>query len=145
MDKKKRLITLAAAVLVVIIILILLLRSCGGKKVDDTNPNGGATNTTSTVDDGNGSTIITPDPEDIGYDDELVSTWYKDDKAMVLAENGIGDLYFGDSDGGQIQWYTSGNHLTLITQDKTSVVTYVVDGDDLILTYDNGTVETWFR
>ena len=136
--KEKKWIVLAVAILVLILLLLLLLRSCGGNGGGDNNTDGGSSSISTT-------TATNPITEEIGYDDELVATWYKDDMAMVLSENGNGSLYYGDEDGGEIQWYTAGNRLSLTTAEKASVVTYTISGNDLILTYNDGTVETWLR
>lgn len=148
LDQKKKWIVLAVAILVLILLLLLLLRSCGCDNSDNNDGDSTTTTTSSPADDDDGddsSTVSTFDAEDIGYDEELVSTWYMDVTAMVLNEDGTGSLYYGDEDGGEIQWYTVDNYLTLVTAEKTSVVTYVVSGDDLTLTYSNGQVESWFR
>lgn len=148
--KEKKWIALGAAVVVLILILILLLNCCGSGDGGDNSAGadvGGSTSTsTSSSVDGGDSGTVDVNPEDKTYDEDLVSTWYLDGGiAMVLNEEGVGSLYYGDEDGGEIQWFTVGNRLVLITEEKTSDVTYVIDGDDLTLTFKDGTVENWFR
>ena len=125
--KEKKWIVLIVAVVVLILLLLLLLHSCGG----NTNSEQPA-----------GPSEVSGE---ITYDEELVSTWYLVDVAMVLNENGNGSIYYGDSDGGEIQWHTVGNYLTLATEEKTTVATYVINGDELTLTHTDGKVETWNR
>lgn len=131
--------------LLMAMLLMLTLCACGGSQTDDNKDagnngaadNNGETPTTTTT-----AATITGE---IGYDENLVATWYLDDKAMVLREDGTGDLYYGDEDGGTIEWYTSGNQMSLTMEGKTSIVTYAVNGTNLTLTYGDGTVESWFR
>ena len=149
--KEKKWIFVGAAIVVLILILILLLNCCGsGDGSENPADNGGSTSTststsTSSIDDGGDSGIVDVNPEDKTYDEDLISTWYKDDIAMVLNEEGVGSLYYGDEDGGEIQWYTVGNQLVLITEADFSAATYVINGDDLTLTFSDGQVENWFR
>ena len=142
-DRMKKLIALGAAVLVLILILLLLLHSCGGNGGEGNNDLGGGSSVPSTSE--SGTSTEGDGNEEIGYDEDLITTWYLEVNAMVLAEEGNGSFYYGDSDGGEFQWYTSGNRLTFVTAEKTYSVTYVIDGDNLTLTYDDGKVETWFR
>lgn len=146
-DKKKRRIFLSVIALILILILLLLLHCCGsgdgnGVGGDDSNPPvssdvGDGSNTASDSDTG--------DEGEIGYDENLIATWYLVDVALVLSEDGNGSIYYGDSDGGEVQWHTSGNRLTLKTVEKIIVATYVINGDNLILTHSDGKVETWNR
>ena len=132
--------------LLMAMLLMVTLCACGGSQPADNN-NAGAGNNAA---DNNNETPTTTTTAaaitgEIGYDEDLVWTWYYEDKAMVLREDGTGDLYYGDEDGGEIQWFTSGNQMSLTMEGKTSIVTYAVNGKDLKLTYADGTVESWFR
>ena len=131
--------------LLMAVLLMVTLCACGAEKDDDKDSGKGGNKTTAA--DGNNATTTTTAATitgEIGYDENLVATWYLYDKAMVLREDGTGDLYYGDEDGGLIEWFTSGNQMSLTMEGKTSIVTYVVNGSDLTLTYADGTVESWF-
>lgn len=151
MDEKKRRILLAVIALILILILLLLLHCCGsGDGEGSGNPVDGSSNPSISTDAGdNGGASSEPDLEglggEIGYDENLIYTWYLVDVAMVLREEGHGDLYYGDEDGGSIEWYTTGDRLVLKTVEKTIVATYVINGDELVLTHSDGKVETWNR
>ena len=137
--------------LLLAMLMMVTLCACGADKADDDKDTGKGgdknTATTTTVADDDTVTTTTTAATitgEIGYDEDLVATWYLYDMAMVLREDGTGDLYYGDEDGGLIEWFTSGNQMSLTKEGKTSIVTYVVNGSDLTLTYADGTVESWF-
>lgn len=150
-DKKKRWILPAVIALILILILLLLLHCCGNGDGNGNRNGAGGDNSnppiSSDVSDGSNTApgSDTGDEGEIGYDEDLIATWYLVDTAMVLSEEGNGSLYYGDSEGGEVQWHTSGNRLTLKTVEKTIVVTYVINGDNLVLTHSDGKVETWNR
>ena len=151
MDEKKRRILLAVIALILILLLLLLLHCCGsGDGEGSGNPADGSSNPSISTDAGdNGGASSEPDLEglggEIGYDENLIYTWYLVDVAMVLREEGHGDLYYGDEDGGSIEWYTTGDRLVLKNNGKTDVVTYAVSEDELTITYSDGRVEKWTR
>ena len=128
--------------LLMAMLLMLALCACGGEANGNTTGNNDSTPTTTAA--ATTTTTAASITGEIGYDENLVATWYLDDKAMVLREDGTGDLYYGDEDGGLIEWYTSGNQMSLTMEGKTSIVTYDVNGRDLTLTFADGKKEIWF-
>lgn len=92
----------------------------------------------------NDTPVDEPDVE-ITYDAALIGTWYMDDAAMVLAANGAGEVYAGDSEGVELEWATVDGVLVIAFGGEEYYALYEISGNTLTLTYEDGDVETWTK
>lgn len=82
---------------------------------------------------------------EITYDDTLIGTWYMDDATMVLAANGAGEVYAGDSEGVELEWGTVDGVLVIAFGGDEYYALYEISGNTLTLTYEDGETETWTK
>lgn len=92
----------------------------------------------------NDTPVDEPDVE-ITYDAALIGTWYMDEAAMVLAANGAGEVYAGDSEGVELEWGTVDGVLVIAFGGEEYYALYEISGNTLTLTYEDGEVETWTK
>ena len=94
----------------------------------------------------NDTPVDEPDVDiEITYDAALIGTWYMDDAAMVLAANGAGEVYAGDSEGVELEWGTVDGVLVIAFGGEEYYALYEISGNTLTLTYEDGDVETWTK
>ncbi|MBR2319826.1 MAG: hypothetical protein IKA50_03465 [Clostridia bacterium] len=94
----------------------------------------------------NDTPVDEPDVDiEITYDAALLGTWYMDDAAMVLAANGAGEVYVGDSESAELEWATVDGVLVIAFGGEEYYALYEISGNTLTLTYEDGEVETWTK